>query len=132
MSLLGKKVSELTPEEVEFLKEAAYTLRREAEKLEEALEKLRRAEEHLDRLYSDATARKMLTSASEQVDSPGMPRAQELAQAISEYRRAWKTAERARYAYIVHREAIGFRRHVFADRLYPLPPLRKITIGISA
>jgi uncharacterized protein YukE len=130
MGLLGKKTSELTPEEVEFLKEAAETLRREAEKLEEALEKLKRAEAALERACARRSGKIPPAPLSERHGETGTRHGgDDLAEAVSRYTAAWKRAERARYAYIVHREAIGFRRHTFADKLYPLPPFRKIPVG---
>lgn len=129
MSLLGKKTSELTPEEVEFLKEAAETLRREAEKLEEALENLKRAEAALESVYARSGKVPPAPFPGRQGETGAEQWGADLAEAVSRYTVAWKRAERARYAYIVHREAIGFRRHTFADKLYPLPPFRKIQVG---
>lgn len=109
MFLSGRKVSELSAQDIEFIKEAAGALARCGERLETALRKLHSAERALD-LGGDDEA------------PPGSRQ-----QAIEHYREAWKGAEKARYLYIVQREAIGFRNHKFADRIYPLPPPRGLS-----
>ena len=108
MFLLARKVSELSPQDIEFLKEAAGALARCGERLEKALGQLRLAEELLDLGSNTRT----LSSREE---------------AMEQYKTAWSQAEKARYLYIVQREAIGFRNHKFADHLYPLPPRRILT-----
>jgi hypothetical protein len=108
MFLLARKVSELSPQDIEFLKEAASALARCGERLEKALGELRSAEELLD-LGSNTR----------------MPSSRE--GAIAQYKMAWNQAEKARYLYIVQREAIGFRNHKFADHLFPLPPRRDLS-----
>jgi len=123
MALLGKKVSELLPAEVEFLKEAASALRREGEKLEEALGVLREAEERLDAFCLPDKRNYHRSQAQGIHHTGGNP---EHSTALEQYEKAWKRAEKARYTYIIHREAIGFRTHRFVDRIYPLPPFRRI------
>jgi hypothetical protein len=108
MFLSARKVSELSPQDIEFIKEAAGALARCGERLEKALGQLRVAEDLLD-LASD-------TGTSSPPE-----------EAIEQYKIAWAQAEKARYLYIVQREAIGFRNHKFADHLYPLPPHRDLS-----
>ena len=108
MFLSARKVSELSPQDIEFLKEAAGALARCGERLEKALGQLRSAEALLD---LGLNAR---TSSSRE-------------EAIEQYRTAWSQAETARYLHIVQREAIGFRNHKFADHLFPLPPPRNLS-----
>jgi hypothetical protein len=109
MFLLARKASEYSPADIELIKEAAGALARCGERLEKALGKLRSAEELLD---PGSNAR--------------MPFFRE--EVIEQYKIAWGQAEKARYLYIVQREAIGFRNHKFADRLYPLPPRRSFPL----
>jgi hypothetical protein len=106
--LLARKVSELSPADIELIKEAAGALARCGEKLEKALRELRSTEELLDLCPDNGTS---------------LPREE----AIDLYKTARRQAETARYVYIVQREAVGFRNHKFADRIYPLPPLRDLT-----
>jgi hypothetical protein len=108
MFLLARKVSELSPQDIEFIKEAAGALARCGERLEKALGKLRSAEELLDLGSNTRT-----------------PSSRE--EAIEQYQRAWSRAEKARYLYIVQREAIGFRNHKSPDHLYPLPHRRDLS-----
>lgn len=105
MFLSAKKVSELSPADIELIQEAAGALARCGARLEKALRKLRAAEEDLDLCREEGLifARKG---------------------AIERYKEARRQAETARYIYIVQREAVGFRNHKFADRIYPLPPPR--------
>jgi hypothetical protein len=127
MSLLAKKTRDLSPQDLEFIKEAASALARCGERLEKALGKLGSAEEHLDRCMKNRTC---VRPRRERGPTSNNPRKQNpspdthLEQAIRQYQKAWRQAEKARYVYIVQREAIGFRNHKFADRIYPLPPLR--------
>ena len=108
MFLSARKVSELSAQDIEFIKEAAGALARCGERLEKALRKLESAERTLDL-----------------VAEHGPPFSRE--EATEKYKEAWKGAEKARYVYIVQREAIGFRNHKFTDRIYPLPPLRSLS-----
>lgn len=96
MGLLGKKLSEYTPQDLELVKEAAGALARSGERLEKALACLQEAESLLEK------------SGHEEREA---------------YRVAWERAAHARHLYIVQREAVGFRNHHFADALFPLPPL---------
>lgn len=107
MFLLARKTSELSPADIELIQEAAGALARSGEKLEKALQQLRSAEELLD-LHSDNGTRSSLQEA------------------IERYKVARKQAEKARYVYIVQREAVGFRNHRFPDRIFPLPPPRDL------
>ena len=107
MFLLARKLSELSPEDIELIKEAAGALARCGERLEKALQQLRSAEELLDFCPND----RMLSSREE---------------VIEQYKTARRQAEMARYVYIVQREAVGFRNHKFADRIFPLPPPRDL------
>lgn len=107
MGILDKNVREMTPIDVELFREAASALARSGERLEEALASLREAEMLLQASLSEGPA----------------PDRQE---ALKAYRKAWQRAERARYAYIVQREALGLRTHRFVDRFYPMPPQRRI------
>ena len=108
MFLSARKLNELSPQDIEFIKEAAGALARSGEKLERALRQLRSAEELLD-----------LSPNNEPLSSRE--------EAIQQYKTAWRQAEKARYVYIVQREAVGFRNHKFPDRLYPLPPPRDLS-----
>ena len=129
MGLIGKKVSEMTPEEVELLKEAAQALARCGERLEKALKHLSEAETHLDATLN--AYNKHLCSSTGGPDIQGdIKRSLEenLKDAVTSYRKAWKKAEEARYMYIVQREAIGLRNHRFVDEVYPLPRFRKLNI----
>ena len=108
MFLLARKVSELSPEDIELIKEAAGALARCGEKLEKALRQLRSAEELLDLCPNDGSS-------------------SSLEEAIEQYKSARRKAETARYQYIVQREAVGFRNHKFPDRIYPLPPPRDLS-----
>ena len=108
MFLLARKQSELSPADIELIKEAAGALARCGERLEKALGELRSAEESLDLCQDNGT--------------PFLRR-----EAIEFYTKARRQAEMGRYVYIVQREAVGFRNHKFADRFYPLPPLRDLT-----
>ena len=107
MFLLARKVSELSPADIELIKEAAGALARCGERLEKALGQLRSAEELLDLCPNNGTP---------------FPRED----AIERYKTARRQAEAAHYMYIVQREAVGFRNHKFADRIYPLPPPRNL------
>lgn len=107
MFLLARKTSELSPADFELIKEAAGALARCGEKLEKALRQLRWAEERLDLCPNNGTN-------------------SSLQEAIEHYKKARKQAETARYVYIVQREAVGFRNHKFADRIFPLPPPREL------
>ncbi len=107
MFLLARKTSELSPTDIDLIKEAAGALARSGERLEKALRRLRSAEEFLD-FHLDT--------------SPSSVREE----AIERYRTARRKAETARYTYIVQREAVGFRNHKFPDRIFPLPPPREI------
>ena len=104
---LPAKVAELSPADIELIKEAAGALARSGEKLEAALRQLRAAEELLDLCPHNGTP------AS-------------LQEALEQYKAARRKAEKARYVYIVQREAVGFRNHKFADRIFPLPPPRDL------
>jgi hypothetical protein len=108
MFLTARKLSELSPQDIEFIKEAAGALARCGEKLEKALRRLRSAEELLDLFPNNGTR-----SSREE--------------AIEQYKTARRQAEKARYVYIVQREAVGFRNHKFPDRIYPLPPPRNLS-----
>jgi hypothetical protein len=103
---LKAKIAELSPADIELIKEAASALARAGEKLEQALRQLRAAEELLD-LYREN----------------GNPSSRQ--EAIEQYRIAREKAETARYVYIIQREAVGFRNHKFPDRIFPLPPARE-------
>ena len=107
--MLARKLSELSPADIELIREAAGALARCGEKLEKALRHLRWAEERLD---------------SQSPGSTSISREE----AIEEYKTARRRAEKARYVYIVQREAVGFRNHRFADRIYPLPPPRDLSV----
>ena len=109
MFLLARKLSELSPADIELIQEAAGALARCGEKLEKALRGLRSAEDRLD---------------SEHHSSKSISRRE----AIAHYKAARIRAEQARYVYIVQREAIGFRNHKFADLIYPLPPRRDLSV----
>ncbi len=108
--MLARKLSELSPADVELIQEAAGALARCGERLEKALLRLRSAEEILDSKIH------------------GSPLSLSREEAIEQYRTARRRAEKARYAYIVQREAVGFRNHKFADRIYPLPPPRDLSV----
>jgi len=108
MFLLARKTSQLSPADIELIKEAAGALARSGEKLEKALRQLRSAEELLDLCPNNGTRSSMQ-------------------EAIEQYKTARKQAETARYVYIVQREAVGFRNHKFADRIFPLPPPRDVS-----
>ncbi len=107
MFLLARKTSELSPADIELIKEAAGALARAGEKLEKALRQLRAAEDLLDLHADDQT-----------------PSTRE--EAIEQYRAARTKAETARYVYIIQREAVGFRNHKFPDLIFPLPPAREL------
>jgi hypothetical protein len=106
--LLARKTSELSPADIELIKEAAGALARCGQRLEKALRELRSAEELLD-----------------QDPSNGTPFSRD--EAIEQYKKAWRQAKTARYVYIVQREAVGFRNHKFADRIFALPPPRNVS-----
>jgi hypothetical protein len=108
MFLLARKASEYSPADIELIKEAAGALARSGERLEKALRQLRSAEELLELGSNTRT-----------------PSSRE--ERIEQYKIAWSRAEKARYLYIVQREAIGFRNHKFADHLYPLPLRRNLS-----
>jgi len=108
MFLLARRLSELSPADIELIKEAAGALARSGERLEKALSELQSAEELLD-----------------QSPNNGTPFSRD--EAIEQYKKARRKAETARYLYIVQREAVGFRNHKFANRIYALPPLRDLT-----
>lgn len=108
MFLLARKLSELSPADIELIKEAAGALARCGERLEKSLRQLRSAEELLALCPDNGTQ----FSREE---------------AIEQYKTARSQAEMARYMYIVQREAVGFRNHKFADRIYPLPPPRNVS-----
>jgi len=110
MFLLARKASEYSPADIELIKEAAGALARCGERLEEALRQLRSAEALLD-----LGSKKRTPSCRKE--------------AIKQYKTAWRQAEKARYLYIVQREAIGFRNHKFADRVFPLPARRSFLKG---
>jgi hypothetical protein len=115
--LLARKTSELSPADIELIQEAAGALARCGARLEEALGKLRSAETVLDLC---SVSRLRHTTPTKTGPEAGLSRQE----ALEQYRKAWKEAEKARYVYIVQREAVGFRNHRFADRIYPLPALR--------
>lgn len=110
MFLLARKAAELSPADIELIREAAGALARYGERLENALRKLRSAEDVLESCVRT-----------------GSPSARQ--EAVERYRAARRQAETARYAYIVQREAVGFRNHKFADRIYPLPPPRNLPVA---
>lgn len=107
MGILDKNIREMTPIDVELFREAASALARSGERLEEALAFLRESEMSLQASLAEGTA-------------------SDISGARETYRKAWQRAERARYAYIVQREALGLRTHRFVDRFYPMPPERRI------
>ena len=111
MPLLGKKLNEISPEDLELIKEAAGALARYGQKLEKALSHLRATEEILDDIFISSPREGSLQNES-------LP---SLEEAIQQYQEAHLQAEQARYKYIVQREAVGFRNHKFADQLFPLP-----------
>lgn len=107
MGILDKNIREMTPIDVELFREAASALARSGERLEEALALLRESEMLLQASLAEGA-------------SPGISNARET------YRKARQRAERARYAYIVQREALGLRTHRIVDRFYPMPSQRHI------
>jgi len=127
MSLLGKKLNEISPEDLELIKEAAGALARYGEKLEKALARLRAAEEMMNRFFWSSLHKEegMIIYNDPPLGSPERAALSSLAEAIELYQKAHQQAERARYKYIVQREAVGFRNHKFADQLFPLPPKRR-------
>ena len=126
MSLLGKKLNEISPEDLELIKEAAGALARYGEKLEKALARLREAEEMMDTFFSKLPQEEDRSRKGPPLEgSPDSSPLSILEETIERYQEAHQQAEQARYKYIVQREAVGFRNHKFADQLFPLPPKRR-------
>jgi hypothetical protein len=107
MFLPARKLRELSPADIELIREAAGALARYGERLEKALRQLRSAED----LLESCERRGSLSSRQA---------------AVEQYKTARSQAETARHLYIVQREAVGFRNHKFADCIYPLPPPRSL------
>ncbi len=89
--------------EREILEEMAYALGRAEDKLNVALLELQVAGDEVDAAADD----------------------EERAEKLEAYGERWARAERVRWEFLIHREALGFRRHEDVDRFYPLPPRRR-------
>jgi len=88
--------------ERQLVEEMAYALRCSADKVSQALEQLQRAERDI-----------------EAASGP-----QERHDRIAAYNRQRERAIQVRWELMIHREALGFRRHQL-ERFFPIPPPRE-------
>ena len=97
--------------EAEIKKEKADALGRSGDRLSDALTALRALEEELEAKIKSAP-----------VLTPQIRR--ELNQEIESFNQKREEILRFRYYLIVHREALGLRKHTEVDRLFPIPKKR--------
>ena len=90
--------------EAELLSEMASSLRRSEDKVNLALLELELAEQKIDEAPTPAQRR----------------------QRIREYNQRRDHAYKMRWEFLIHREALGMRRHDKIEALYPVPPPRKV------
>jgi hypothetical protein len=123
---------EKTPEDLlreEFFRERAVVLGRSGESVQKALEKLKVAEILISELYErlhaltdqgglKGTKRRDLTAMKKQA-------VDEINEQIRQYNRMREHAKLRYYYLIVTREAMGFRRHSWVEKTYPIPPKKK-------
>lgn len=85
---------------------------------------LGRAESHVDEalLHCDLIAREI--EALEEREAHGEAVGPELERKIADFNQARATAERRRWELMVHREALGIRRHDALSQHYPIPAER--------
>ncbi|MBN1380096.1 MAG: hypothetical protein JXA41_00305 [Deltaproteobacteria bacterium] len=123
---------EKTPEDIlreEFFKERAVVLGRSGESVQKALEKLKvketLIEELLEHLHTLTDQTKLQRSNSRKLNSMKEQVFAEINEQISQYNRTREYAKLRYYYLIVTREALGLRRHGWAEKMYPLPPKKK-------
>ena len=87
--------------ERELVEEMAYALRCSAEKVGQALERLEFVEREIEAASSPGERRKRITAYNHQREN----------------------AIRSRWELMIHREALGFRRHEL-EKSFPIPPPR--------
>ena len=90
--------------EREIIEEMAHALRRADDKLSRALDDLERVGRDLETVSDGREADDRVTT----------------------YNRQRQRALDARWELIIHREALGFRRHDEVDRVHPIPPARRM------
>lgn len=105
-----KKVStdlfaEPTETEIEIIKEQAAALWRSGMKVEECLLELQDLDREIDRLAAEG-------------------RKDEANRLIERFNALCDQARLYLYYLVIHREAVGFRRHPDMAKIYPIPPKR--------
>lgn len=90
--------------EAELLSEMASSLRRSEDKVNLALLELEVAERAIDQAPTPAQRR----------------------QRLRDYNACRDHAIKVRWEFLIHREALGMRRHAKVEALYPIPPARRV------
>ncbi len=101
--------------EAEIKKEKAEALGRSGDRLGEALKTLLTLEQELDAKLKSARERGMPASARREIN-----------QDIEVFNKKREEVLQFRYYLIVHREALGLRKHTEVDRLFPIPKKREL------
>ncbi len=109
----------------ELLRERAAVLSRAGFAVEDALEKLQRIDQQLEEKIRHWRSR--LKEVSDQQNlQDWQPALEEINGIIDQFNRACQKAELQYYYLIVTREALGLRRHETVQRLYAIPPKKKM------
>lgn len=100
--------------EAEIKKEKAEALGRSGDRLGEALKALLVLEQELEAKIKSALDQGITTSARQEINRD-----------IENFNKKREEVLRLRYYLIVHREALGLRKHTEVDRLFPIPKARE-------